>query len=202
MRGHGGALLTLACVGIVGGLFGARARGAFDAGLEKTEPELFAANHLSSSGASPAATRPRGNPLWAVPLGSLTETVQRPIFSAFRRPPALASVPVAVPAPQPEPAKQSAPQRPNLQLLGTISGGALHLGVFLDETSQQPTRLAVGQSHDGWVLRAVSANDARFESDDRTATLSLRVQQVAHPKAGMAAPEDTTALVPARHRRR
>ncbi|QPF90327.1 general secretion pathway protein GspN [Bradyrhizobium commune] len=204
MGGRGIALLTLAFVGIAGGLFGARARGAFDAGLEKTDPELPALKRLPPEDASPAETRPQGNPLWGVPIGSLAETIQRPIFTALRRPPSLTPAPIPGPAAAPEPVRQSAPQRPNLKLVGTISGGALRLGVFLDETSQQPTRLAVGENHNGWVLRAVSPSDARFESEDRAVTLLLRVEPDAHapPKDGAAPREEPAALVPARHRRR
>jgi hypothetical protein len=204
MRGHGIALLTLAFVGIAGGLFGARARGAFDAGLDKTDPELPAPNRLPSADATPATMGPRGNPLWTVPIGSLAETIERPIFTALRRPPSLAPALVPRPVPPPEPVKQSAPQRPNLKLVGTISGSGLRLGVFLDETSQQPTRLAVGDSHNGWVLRAVSSSDARFESDDQAVTLALRVEPDAHatPKDATATREEPAAVVPARHRRR
>jgi hypothetical protein len=204
MRGRGIALLTLAFVGIAGGLFGARARGAFDAALEKTEPEFSGLKQFPPGDASLAATRLHGNPLWAVPIGSLAETIQRPIFTAIRRPPSLAPALVPGPAPPPEPVRPSAPQRPNLKLVGTISGGALHLGVFLDETSQRPTRLAVGDTHNGWVLRAVSSSDARFENGDQAVTLVLRVEPDAHAPAkdGTAPREEPAALVPARHRRR
>lgn len=149
-----------------------------------------------------ARAAPRGNPLWAVPLGALTETGERPIFSASRRPPAPAVAIAAAPPAPAEAPKPQAPERPTLQLVGTISGGALHLGLFLDEATQQPTRLAVGESRDGWTLRAVSATDARFESAERTATLALRVATEARSE-GDARPADVPIPVtPSRRRRR
>jgi general secretion pathway protein N len=204
MRGRGIAFLTLAFVGIAGGLFGAGARGALDAGLEKTDPGSRASVQAAAAEPSPATTGPRGNPLWTVPIGSLADTIQRPIFTALRRPPSLAPALAPRPLPAPEPVQQSAPQPPNLKLVGTISGGELRLGVFLDETSQQPTRLAVGESHNGWVLRDVSSREARFESGDRAVMLPLRVEPDAHAPAseGTAPRAEPTALVPARHRRR
>jgi hypothetical protein len=62
-------------------------------------------------------TPPSGNPLWGIPVGSLSTTRERPVFSASRRPPAspLGPVPVAE-APPPKPAE---PEQPPFTLVGT-----------------------------------------------------------------------------------
>jgi general secretion pathway protein N len=114
-----------------------------------------------------------GNPLWAVPLSSLTVTRERPIFSASRRPPAppVAAAPVmqAQPAPPPRPA---APERPRLSLVGTV-GGEPGIAVFVDQTTQAIIRLRTGEGHDGWVLRAVGGREVTLQNDRDTAVLTL-----------------------------
>jgi hypothetical protein len=113
-----------------------------------------------------------GNPLWAVPLRSLSATRDRPIFSPSRRPPpaAVAPVSVSVQAPPPKPAE---PDHPPLMLVGTIIGDNGGIGVFVDQTTQSVVRLKTGQDHEGWTLRSVRGRDAIFHKDRRTATLSL-----------------------------
>jgi hypothetical protein len=59
-------------------------------------------------------------------------------------------------------------------LLGTVIGGSPGIGVFLDEAVNKPTRLVVGESHNGWVLRAVTPKEALFDNAGRSATLILR----------------------------
>ncbi len=114
-----------------------------------------------------------GNPLWAVPLSSLTLTRERPIFSASRRPPAppVAAAPVvqARPAPPPPPRE---PERPRLSLVGTV-GGEQGIAVFVDQATQAIVRLRTGEGHDGWVLRAVGGREVTLQNDSNTAVLTL-----------------------------
>ncbi len=42
-------------------------------------------------GRDPGGKSQAGNPLWAIPLSALTETRERPLFSASRRPPVVAA---------------------------------------------------------------------------------------------------------------
>lgn len=166
------------------------------------------ANGPASSGLAHDETTPRsaprGNPLWAVPLGALSETGERPIFSVSRRTatPAVATAEAPPPPPEAPKPQAPAPARPPLQLVGTISGGTLRLGLFLDETTSEPTRLAVGQSRDGWTLRAVSATDARFESAERTATLALRMTTEARVEVDAHPADLPVTVTPSRRRRR
>jgi hypothetical protein len=142
-----------------------------------------------------------GNPLWAVPLGELHATRDRPIFSASRRPPSPPAVFASVaPAAPPKPVPQL-PDRPPLVLLGTIIGGSLRVGIFHEQTTTKTVRLNVGESHDRWVLRSVSASDARFETPDQGATLVLRPAAQLAMK-GDPAPEPPVAVVARRKRNR
>jgi|GraSoiStandDraft_17_1057272.scaffolds.fasta_scaffold252056_1 hypothetical protein len=116
-----------------------------------------------------------GNPLWAIPLGELSETQARPLFSLSRRP-AAAPVAVALPAPPPHagPPSKREPDHPLLTLLGTIVGESVEIGVFVDEATHDMIRLKTGEAHDGWTLRSVSGRAAIFHKDgDRPATLAL-----------------------------
>jgi general secretion pathway protein N len=126
--------------------------------------------------ARPAARErtPTGNPLWAVPLRSLSVTRERPIFSPSRRPPppAIVAAPQVAPA-MPAPPKPAEAERPALMLVGTIVGNSGGIGVFLDAASKNVVRLKTGQDHDGWVLRTVRGRDAIFAKGKRSATLSL-----------------------------
>ena len=140
-----------------------------------------------------------GNSLWAVPLSRLSATRDRPLFSATRRPPTPAAVAVEPLLPQPV-AASPPPSRPPLVLIGTLIGESLRIGIFHDEATAKTVRLAVGENHDGWSLRALGVADARFENGDRAATLELR------PPAQLAMqgpPRDPDAPMPqARHRKR
>jgi hypothetical protein len=138
------------------------------------------AGPASAAGPAAAAAGPvarerllTGNPLWAVPLSSLSATRARPIFSPSRRPPP----PAVVAAPYVPPAvrlsKPAEPDHPLLSLMGTVVGESEGVGVFLDQGTKGFLRLKTGQDHQGWILRSVREREATFEKDRLTATLSL-----------------------------
>jgi general secretion pathway protein N len=112
------------------------------------------------------------NPLWAIPLSALTATRDRPVFSASRRPPTPAVVPVAIerPAPPPPPTE---PEKPNLVLVGTIVGDADSFGIFIDQTSRTALRLKLGEQHDGWTLRSVQKREAMLVKDQQIAVVAM-----------------------------
>jgi hypothetical protein len=114
-----------------------------------------------------------GNPLWAVPLSSLTLTRERPIFSASRRPPPspVAAAPVMQTRPPPPPPPRE-PERPRLSLVGTV-GGEQGIAVFVDQATQAVVRLRPGEGHDGWVLRTVGGREVTLQNDRDTAVLAL-----------------------------
>jgi general secretion pathway protein N len=114
----------------------------------------------------------RGNPLWAVPLKSLTATRERPIFLPSRRAfaPAIAGPP---PAPAAPPVGPKEPDRPRLALVGAVVGEAEGIAVFLDQTNQAIVRLRTGENHSGWILRSVRGREATLQKDRETVLLAL-----------------------------
>ena len=72
---------------------------------------------------SPAPTpRPlSANPLWGIPLKTLSNTRDRPVFSPSRRPPPVAVAEPEVSKPLPPPRKVAV-EPPPLSLVGTITG--------------------------------------------------------------------------------
>jgi len=104
-----------------------------------------------------------GNPLLAIPLSALPETLARPVLSPSGRPP-LSPDFVALPAAATKagPPPKSEPDHPLLTLVGTILGPSMEIGFFMDDKSQDLIRLKTGQVHGGWVLRSVSGHMASF----------------------------------------
>jgi len=159
---------------------------------------------LSGSGSSPAVVNssaaapspaPRvaekaqsGNPLWAIPLRRLSATRERPLFAPSRRPPPpvvayqLASVP---PPPPPKPAE---PEKPRLELIGTIVGEGDAIGVFFNQATRSVLRLKTGQAHEGWILREVQRRDVSLVKGSQAVLLALPL-----PKQGGVAPPQRTA---------
>jgi general secretion pathway protein N len=124
--------------------------------------------------AQPAAPQPQtGNPLWAVPLRTLSATRERPIFSPSRRPPP-AAVAVAPAEPTPLVPRPAVPERPALALVGTIVGEGESIAIFYNPTTQTTIRLRLGQTDDtGWKLVAVDARTILLEKDRQSVTLAL-----------------------------
>lgn len=156
----------------------------------------------SSLGGSPATLAPavsagpsrspvnrdamRGNPLWAVPLAALTDTNERPIFSASRRPP---SPPViSVPASQAPPIPPGPPPAElRLVLVGTVVGGDQSVGIFVDETSKATLRLKLDGNYQGWRLSSVHQREVTMVHGELSETLTF-------PKAGGATPAPGPAV--------
>jgi hypothetical protein len=115
---------------------------------------------------------PRGNPLWSIPVKTLTTTRERPIFSpSRRRPPApVIAAPQVSPPPVSKPAE---PERPPLTLVGTVSGEQEAFGIFLDQTANKIVRLRLGDDHQGWILRQVRGREVMVEKDGEFAFLAL-----------------------------
>jgi general secretion pathway protein N len=121
----------------------------------------------------PADRAPTGNPLWAVPLRSLSITRERPLFSPSRRPPPAAVVAAPFVRPAQLPPKAVEPDHPLLTLVGTIVGENQSIGIFVDQVGKNVIRLKTGQGHAGWTLRTIQGRAATFEKDQREATLIL-----------------------------
>nr|WP_041757118.1 hypothetical protein [Bradyrhizobium sp. ORS 278] len=112
------------------------------------------------------------NPLWDLPLTVLSATRDRPIFSPSRRPPPVMAAPVmATREPPPPPPRE--PERPNLQLVGTVVSDEESFGIFLDPSSQASLRLRLGAEHDGWLLQSVRSRQVTLQKDAEMVTLPM-----------------------------
>jgi len=158
-----------------------------------TAPLMVTAPALVQPAGSAAEALPlAGNPLWVIPLESLSATRERPIFSPSRRPPPPPVLAAASAAPaKPPPPKPAEPDHPLLSPVGTIVGGGENIAVFLDQATKDVVRLKIGEGHDGWILRSVRGREASFEKDHQTATLALP------PHGGESAGRPAPAVQPA-----
>jgi general secretion pathway protein N len=118
---------------------------------------------------------PSGNPLWSIPLSALTATRERPVFSPSRRPPAPAVVNVPfVPAPRAA-APPPPPPRPNMVLVGTITGddAATAMAIFVDQGTKTVIRLRPGDAHLGWTLESVRGRAVIMQNGSQRETYDL-----------------------------
>jgi general secretion pathway protein N len=112
-----------------------------------------------------------GNPLWEIPIGSLSATRERPDFSASRRPPASPPAPMQVAeAPPPPPAEF---EQPPFTLAGTAIGKPRNIALILDQATKNAVRLHVGEAASGWYLRSVDVRTMTLEKNSQTVTLNL-----------------------------
>jgi len=118
-----------------------------------------------------AAPVDSANPLWGIPLSTLTATRDRPLFTPSRRPPApvVASAPVVVAPPPPPPALE----RVNLDLVGTIASETESIAVFTDQGTHDVLRLRTGEGHDGWILQSVARGVAILQKGVQSETLQF-----------------------------
>jgi hypothetical protein len=132
----------------------------------------FDIQHQAVAKTSVARQTPQaGNPLWGIPIGSLSTTRERPVFSASRRPPAplLAPMPVTE-APPPHPVEL---EHPPFTLVGTAIGKPRNVALIIDQTTKNIGRLHVGEAASGWYLRSVDLRSMTLEKNSQTVTLNL-----------------------------
>ena len=155
--------------------------------------DIGAVKPIARPGREGAKPLPGGNPLWSVPLSTLSVTRERPIFSTTRRPPQQAVA--APPADQVAPPPPSAgPERPALALIGAVVGDSDAIAVFLDRTSQKIVRLRQGDTHAGWEVRSVRGREVTLKKADQSETLGIQRQEV--PGAVAGAPVSGVPVVP------
>ena len=115
-----------------------------------------------------------GNPLWAIPLSTLTATRDRPLFSASRRPPAAPVEPAAPPLVQaPPPPPPAPPEQPSLTLLGTIVSPGAAIAILREGGTQSVTRLRKGEAASGWLLQSVEPRSIVVDKGEQSVTLAL-----------------------------
>jgi len=104
-----------------------------------------------------------GNPLWSIPLASLSVTRERPIFSPTRRRAPTVTSPIhALVATQHQ-----------LALVGAIAGDNEGIAIFLDGTTKVIIRLKTGESYEGWTLQTVRAREVVLQKEQKTEILGL-----------------------------
>jgi general secretion pathway protein N len=130
---------------------------------------------IGASESARSATNPasfdRGNPLWGITIESLPATRERPLFLPSRRPPVAAAI--AAPEAPPPPPPPPVPDKPALDLLGTVAGNGVGYAVFLDGTTHDIVRLKTGEGQDGWILQTVKNREAVLVKNDHTAVMRL-----------------------------
>jgi hypothetical protein len=139
------------------------------------KPKSAAAGPAAPSATSTAETVPSSNPLWTIPLASLTATRERPVFSPSRHPPPPVVVAKAPPPPPPPPPpKPAEPEKPQILLVGTILGAdGQRIGLFV-APGRNGLRLKLGEDDSGWVLRAVRQRQVVLEKGQQRAVLELQ----------------------------
>ncbi len=126
---------------------------------------------VRDTSARPRPQPSQGNPLWTIPLESLHETCDRPLFSATRRPhPVVAEAPKVI---EPKSAPPPPPEKPHVTLIGVVHGPGLNLAVLVDETDRSLVRLQVGQSVRGWTVYGLDARTATLEKAEQQVKLEL-----------------------------
>ncbi len=123
--------------------------------------------------AQPSERALSSNPLWEVSLESLSSTRERPVFSPSRRPPPPAVAHVPPPKEAPPPPKPPRVERPQLSLVGTVTGDEESFGIFVEQTTKVALRLKLGEDYHGWKLQAVQGREVTLEHDQQTAILTL-----------------------------
>jgi general secretion pathway protein N len=122
---------------------------------------------------SPAAAEPvpKGNPLWGIPLRQLRATRERPLFTPSRRPPppVVANTYQMPSAPPPPPE----PEKPQLSLVGTVTGSADAIGVFVEQAAKNVLRLKTGEAYNGWMLQMVRPREAVFARGQESVVLAM-----------------------------
>ena len=108
------------------------------------------------------------NPLWSMPLDSISATRDRPLFTRGRRPPPLAESP-----PPSEVAPNVDPATPPFSLIGTVVGDNEKVAVVLENGSQTVLRLALGASASGWRVAEVAPRSVRLTRGPQSVTLEL-----------------------------
>jgi general secretion pathway protein N len=82
------------------------------------------------------------------------------------------AAPPTPPPPAPPP-KLLRIERPQLSLVGTVSGDDERFGIFVDQTTKAALRLRIGEDYQGWKLREVQGRQVTLEYEQQTAILTL-----------------------------
>jgi general secretion pathway protein N len=116
------------------------------------------------------ATAALTNPVAAQSLEKLSSTLNRPLFSPSRKPPAPPSPPPVVQA-APAPAAPLSP--PNLVLFGVVMGGEGARAVVRTGADKMMLRTRVGDEIEGWKVSQIEPRKVVLSHEGRLATFTL-----------------------------
>ena len=120
---------------------------------------------LAPLAATPSFTLP--------PLARFDEMLERPLFAASRRRPSEAAAKAAEVAPE---------SALNLILRGVVLTGTQRIALLQTEKGERKSmRLLAGDSHQGWVLKAIEADNVTFERDEEIRVLELAFDEPPPP---------------------
>ena len=94
--------------------------------------------------------------------------VERPLFSASRRPPPVPLAPLDVPALPAPP-----PPAPNLSLSGVITGGGVGVALLRRPQDTAPIHVALGGAVDGWTVAEIRPRAIVLRRDARSVVVDL-----------------------------
>lgn len=121
--------------------------------------------HAFETAAAPTAHARLSNPLDDLRLEDFAVTRERPLFSQTRRPPPRAEP--YLPPPQAAPSavveKVVVPERPHLELVGTVVGKFKTYVLLRNLEKQNVVRLREGDEQDGWRVGAVGLRSVALE---------------------------------------
>ncbi len=125
------------------------------------------------------------NPVAAQPLDELSTTLDRPLFSPSRHPPAPPPPPVAQAPPPPAPPQPP----PNLVLFGVVMDGEGARAVVRAGADRKLLRAQIGDDIEGWKVSQIEGRKVVLSLDGRFATFTLFSDDRAKSDAaGIAAP--------------
>jgi hypothetical protein len=121
------------------------------------------AGEAQPKGTVASATLAAGNPLAAVDLQTLGDTVNRPLFAPSRsRPPPVVEAPIEVAAAPPP------PPPPSYALLGVVRNAGRAIALLLRVSDGTSFRAEVGDTIGGWRVASVESTAVRLERADGT----------------------------------
>jgi general secretion pathway protein N len=97
-------------------------------------------------------------------LDALTATLQRPLFSPNRRPPAPAAKAKVVDTP---------PRAPDLILNAVVIGSELSVAWLKRDKGAKPVAITMGGDIDGWVVTEISPQQVVLDNNARSVTLGF-----------------------------
>ena len=129
---------------------------------------LFVIAGCGAAGALEAGGRADVNPLARLELKDFAQTLQRPLFSATRRPPPPAPAPMPREAPPPAP-----PEPPSLMLLGVVTDEQGARALVRPNPTAKIRSLRRGDEIEGWRVVEIGRQRIVIGRDARTSTVAM-----------------------------